>query len=123
MTTAAIEKKEQNNEALQQEQQAQRIQVQRVTPAVDIFENDNELVFVADMPGVPKDGLDVQVEKMELTMTGTVNDAYRYERSFKLPATVDVDNVSASLKNGVLNVTFKKAESAKPRKIAVKLQK
>lgn len=120
MTTAAIEKKEQNTDAIQQQQ---RNQVQRVTPAVDIFENDNELVFVADMPGVPKDGLDVQVEKMELTMTGVVSDAYQYERSFRLPATVDVDNVSASLKNGVLNVTFKKAESAKPKKIKVQLQK
>ena len=121
MTTAAIEKNEQKNVAVQQNQQAQ--QVHRVTPAVDIYENDNELVFIADMPGVSKDGLDVQVEKMELTMTGAVNEKYRYERSFKLPPTVDVENVNASLKNGVLNVTFKKAESAKPKKIKVKLLK
>ncbi|MBN2716645.1 MAG: Hsp20/alpha crystallin family protein [Deltaproteobacteria bacterium] len=123
MTTAAIEKKEHKNESLQQAEQTPRIQVQRVMPAVDIFENDNELVFVADMPGVAKDGLDVQVEKMELTLSGAVTEAYRYERSFKLPATVDVEKVSASLKNGVLNVTFKKAESAKPKKIKVELQK
>lgn len=118
MTTAAIEKKDQKDAAIQHAQQ-----IQRITPAVDIYENENELVFVADMPGVPKDGLDVQVEKMELTMAGVVNDNYRYERSFKLPATVDVENVAAGLKNGVLNVTFKKAESAKPKKIKVKLLK
>lgn len=121
MTTAAIEKTETaKNKNIQQASEAQ---IQRVTPAVDIYENDSELVFIADMPGVPQNGLDVQVEKMELTMTGAVNDSYRYERSFKLPATVDVDKVTAGLKNGVLNIAFKKAESAKPKKIKVNLLK
>lgn len=119
MTTAAIEKnKDAGNAAIEQAKQ-----IQRITPAVDIYENGNELVFVADMPGVPKEGLDVQVEKQELTLTGDVNDNYRYERSFKLPPTVDVDQVNATLKNGVLNVTFKKAEHAKPKKIQVNLLK
>ncbi|MBN2526815.1 MAG: Hsp20/alpha crystallin family protein [Deltaproteobacteria bacterium] len=119
MTTAAIEKnKDTQNAAIEQAKQ-----IQRITPAVDIYENDNELVFVADMPGVPKEGLDVQVEKQELTLAGEVNEHNRYERSFKLPPTVDVDKVSATLKNGVLNVTFKKAEHAKPKKIQVNLLK
>jgi len=119
MTNAAIEKSKENTNADIQRAK----QVQRISPAVDIYENEGELVFVADMPGVPRDGLDVQVEKMELTMTGKVNDNFQYERSFKLPATVDVDNVTAGLKSGVLTVTFKKAESAKPRKIKVSLLK
>ncbi|MBN2342828.1 MAG: Hsp20/alpha crystallin family protein [Deltaproteobacteria bacterium] len=117
MTTAAIEK---NNAAIQQPQQTQ---VSSVTPPVDVYENENDLVFIADMPGVPKGGLDVQIENMELTMVGKVNDAFEYRRSFKLPNTIDVDKVNASLKSGVLNITFKKAEAAKPKKIKVKLAK
>jgi len=119
MTTAAIEKsKDTQSGAI-----AEAKQIQRISPAVDIYENDNELVFVADMPGVPKDGLDVQVEKQELMLAGDVNEYYRYERSFKLPPTVDMEKVSATMKNGVLNVTFKKAEHAKPKKIQVNLLK
>lgn len=119
MTTQAIEK---NKEGIEQSTQTSTsTRVYRVAPAVDIYENENALVFIADMPGVAKEGLDLQVDRRELTMTGKVNDGYQYVRSFNLPSTIDVDKVSANLKNGVLQVTFEKAEAAKPKKIQVNL--
>jgi len=102
-----------------------------LTPAVDIFENEEGLTLVADLPGVPKDRLNLGIEKGVLTIEAlapTASDEgalYRefgttgYYRRFQLPETLEFEKVAADLKDGVLTVRMPKAEAARPRKIEV----
>ena len=102
-------------------------------PRVDILENDNEIVLYADMPGVEKDQLDIHFEDRQLTIHGKVelrqtdmnfvDGEYGigdFVRTFTIGEAIDVQQISAEIKNGVLTLQLPKAESAKPRKIAVK---
>jgi HSP20 family protein len=106
------------------------------TPAVDIYETDNELVLKADLPEVDPKNVDIQIENGTLTLKGSrVFEAekngkgyHRIERSygsfvraFSLPETVDPENVKADFKNGVLTMTLAKKEVAKPRTIKVEV--
>ena len=101
-------------------------------PAVDIFESEDHLTLMADMPGVDKKGLDINLEKGVLTINGEVHVENRgsqilqefspanYYRQFKLTEHIDADKSHAELKNGVLTLMIPKAESAKPKKIEIK---
>jgi len=104
-------------------------------PLVDIFDRDDDLVISAELPGVAKEDIDVQVEDNTLTLRGERKretehkdgETYRMERvygkfvrSFKLPKTVDAKRIAASFKNGVLEISLPKAEETKPKKIDVK---
>ena len=103
-------------------------------PRVDIYESGDNVILLADMPGVGSDGVDITLEKNELTIKGYVqynlpNDhdlAYAeygigdYERSFVLSEEVDRDRIEATMKHGVLRLVLPKAESVRLRKIAVK---
>ena len=101
-------------------------------PAVDIFESEDYLTLIADMPGVDKKGLDINLEKGVLTINGEVNSESRgkqilqefspanYYRQFKLTEQIDADKSQAELKNGVLTLKIPKAETAKPKKIKIK---
>ncbi len=107
------------------------------SPAVDVFENENDLVFVADLPGIELKDIDVRVENQTLTITGERNfDAVRegahsfhrsernygkFSRSFSVPNTFDTEKIAASYKNGVLSVSLPKREAAKPRQIKVEV--
>ncbi len=120
-----------------QEQQAPREetreQARAITPPVDIFETQEGLIVIADIPGVAKEGIDVRVENDILTIRGTVSadmpgDAVRreyelanYFRQFQLTDKVDVDKISAELRHGVLTVHLPKPEAQKPRQIEVKV--
>ena len=102
-------------------------------PAVDIFETKDELVLVADMPGVPPDGVDVGLEGDELSIEGRVRsgeyDGLKplyveygvggYHRRFTLGEMIDRDGIKAQMKNGVLVLKLPKAERARARRIAV----
>ena len=102
-------------------------------PAVDIFETNDELVLVADMPGVPPDGVDVGLEGDELSIEGRVSsgeyDGLKplyveygvggYHRRFTLGEMIDRDGIKAQMKNGVLVLKLPKAERARARRIAV----
>jgi HSP20 family protein len=103
-------------------------------PAVDIKENENELILKADVPGLEMKDIDVQMENGTLTLRGErkfdsekkegswhrVERSYgRFERAFTLPETVNFDAVKADYKNGVLTITLPKKEIAKPRQIKV----
>lgn len=102
-------------------------------PRADIYETDNELVIVADMPGVDENSLDITLEKNVLSIRGYVESlapenyslAYAeyemgdYERNFTLSNDIDKDNIAAKVKNGVLHVHLPKAGPAKARKITV----
>jgi len=105
------------------------------TPAADIYETDDGAVLVLDVPGCDEGSVAVAIEDGVLTIHGTVKpDEFPdlelasaeysvgdFERSFTVSEMVDVKNVGASLKDGVLRLTLPKAEIAKPRKIDVKL--
>ena len=102
-------------------------------PAVDIFETEEGLSLLADLPGVSKDGLDVRVEDDVLTISGKVSYTPReggnheefrlldYHRQFRLSDMVDQEKIQANLRNGVLTLALPKAEKAKPKKIDVKV--
>jgi len=104
-------------------------------PVVDIFESGDNLIIRAEVAGLDKDDVDISVENNTLTLRGErkremefeEKDAYRLERlfgvftrSFMLPKTVDSARISASYKNGVLELTIPKVEQARPRRIEIK---
>ena len=103
-----------------------------VSPAVDIFETEDVLTLVADMPGVSNDNLEIDVDQGILSIKASTGNGvkgealYRefrpsgYYRQFKLLEDFDAAKADAELKNGVLTLRLPKAEAAKPRKIAVK---
>jgi len=102
-------------------------------PDTDIYETEDHVVLVADMPGVATGDLDVNLERRVLTirgrLPGKVHDGYRrvhaeygegdYERTFTLSEEIDQEHIQALHKNGVLTLKMPKAEMAKTRKIAV----
>lgn len=89
-----------------------------LTPAVDIYENNEGLTLVTDLPGVSREQLNLGVEQGVLTIEAAA-DAHGYYRRFQLPEHLDLDHVQAELKHGVLTLRLPKAEAAKPRKIEV----
>jgi HSP20 family protein len=106
------------------------------SPAVDIYETENELVLKADLPDVDPKNVGIQVENGTLTLKGerkfeqekNGKGFHRLERSygafvraFSLPNTVDAEHVKADYKSGVLTVTVPKKEVAKPRTINVEV--
>jgi HSP20 family molecular chaperone IbpA len=105
-----------------------------MSPPVDIFETGDSLMVVADLPGVKKDGLDIQVDEGILTIQGKTSydrpsnplraefDLLSYYRQFKLSEDVDQEKISAELKQGVLTINLPKAEKARPKQIAVKVE-
>jgi HSP20 family molecular chaperone IbpA len=103
-----------------------------VAPVVDIYENDEEILLHADMPGVTKDKILVNVDNGKLEISGVRNlqrkgveswqefDDVEYKRVFSVPQTIDVEKVNAELKDGTLKLHLPKAEAAKPRTIEIR---
>ena len=103
-------------------------------PRADIFETNEAIVVVADMPGVDQNSLDITVEKSVLSINGFVEPdhpnnyslAYAeyeegdYHRRFTLSNEVDQDNIQATVKNGVLRLYLPKIGPAQAKKISVK---
>ena len=106
-------------------------QRESVTPPVDVYENGDELLLVADVPGATPDGIDVHLDKGQLTIrakrsqdaTGTpVATEYRprdYYRVFSVPHGIEASKIDAQLSGGVLRLRLPKSESLKPRRIEV----
>jgi len=104
------------------------------TPRVDIYERENDLVVVADMPGVDAEHLDITLENNVLTIHGKVEPEQHagyslahaeygvgdYYRTFTISDEINRDGIQANIKNGVLNLVLPKAEKARARKIEVK---
>jgi HSP20 family molecular chaperone IbpA len=98
---------------------------------VDIFENDDEILLHADMPGVTKDNITVNVDNGRLEISGTRRlqtkgscswqefGDVEYRRVFSVPQSIEVAKVNAELKEGVLKLHLPKAEAAKPRNIKI----
>ena len=103
------------------------------TPEVDIFESEEALTLLADMPGVAADGVTIDLDDGVLTITGEVKpwedsdemdvlvefEIGKYYRQFTLSEMIDQKRIEANLEDGVLRLTLPKAEKAKPRKITV----
>ena len=104
------------------------------SPAVDIFENDNSITVLADMPGVKAQDLKIDLRESVLTLTGRVTsvesanevDVLReyqtgtYFRQFTLSETIEQAKIDAKLTDGVLRLELPKVERARPRQIAVR---
>jgi len=103
-----------------------------LTPACDIYENKEEVLLLADLPGVATNQLKINLDSDELTIEahrelagdGTPLSAeYRacdFRRQFIVPAGIDGGKISAELKDGVLHLHLPKSEESKPRLISVK---
>jgi HSP20 family protein len=104
------------------------------TPAVDIHETDDGYVIKAELPGVSKDDVSLDIHQNTLTLRGQrkheaevkqekyhrVERAYgTFQRSFTLPAMIDQEKVQATYKDGVLELHLPKSEAAKPKRIAI----
>ena len=99
-------------------------------PTADIYESQDALTVILEMPGVEKDNVDVRVEEGMLNIDlakyqgllplYTEYNIGHYARSFRLSSKIDQSRIAADLKDGVLSLTLPKAEEAKPRTIKVK---
>ncbi len=103
-------------------------------PAVDVIEDSAGITLLADLPGVPRDKLSLQIDDDQLVIEGEVELSLpegtqsthaelrvpRYRRSFQLSRELDGEKVAAELKNGVLKLRIPKAAHAQPRRIEVR---
>jgi HSP20 family protein len=103
------------------------------SPAVDIFESEEAMTLIADLPGMTKEGLTIDLKDNVLTIRGQVTPAldpekksiyqeYRegdYNRQFALSELIDQEKISASLKDGVLTLVLPKVGPAQPRRIEI----
>jgi HSP20 family protein len=122
------------NDAFEHTSASQESNLTAWAPAVDIHENEHELVVKADLPGIEPKDLDIRVENNILTIRGErkfekkvnedsylrVERAYgSFSRSFSLANTVNADGIKADYQDGVLSLTVPKREEAKPKQIKV----
>jgi len=105
-----------------------------IVPPVDIYEDGDAVTLFADLPGVSKDNLEVQIDKDTLKITGkrvpfdeTGSSVYveipnrDYYRSFTIGEEIDRERITAAMNNGVLKLLLPKSEKSKPKKIEIKV--
>lgn len=117
------------NEMVKQETQPTEAirKSQVVTPEVDIYENADEILLVADLPGVDKESLNINLDNNTLTLegmrrlerSGKVVGEFDYRRVFSVPNIIKADSINAELSDGVLTLHLPKADEVKPRQIPV----
>ncbi len=103
-----------------------------VAPRVDVYENPDGLLVLADLPGATKDTVEINLDKGQLTIEArregktyatTLSSEYRpvdYYRVFAVPQGIDASKIEADLDSGVLRLRLPKAESIKPKRIEIK---
>ncbi len=121
---------------IEKKENVERIEAGRVyVPHVDIFETDDNIVILADMPDVDENSVDITLEKNVLSISGYTEpnrpdnyslayaeyEAGSYRRNFTLSDMIDRDNIGATVKDGVLSLTLPKAAPALAKKIAIKV--
>lgn len=112
---------------------AQSDQRPAVAPACDVYENDDEVLVVADVPGVTAEALDINLAQGELTIAArrevpTKDETFlgveyrdcEFRRRFAVPGGIDAGKISAELRDGVLWLHLPKSDAFKPRQIAVR---
>lgn len=103
-----------------------------LTPSVDIYENSEEILLFADLPGVKKDDITIDLDNGQLTVVGNRYmeqekdmqleefGSAQFRRVFSVPQGIDQTKVDAELNDGVLKLHLPKSESVKPRRIEVR---
>lgn len=105
------------------------------TPALDLYQNSENIVAVVELPGMRKEDIEISLQDGTLSISGerkdersqengatrTERSAGKFRRTITLPTRVDANKVSASYKDGILTVTLPKAEEAKPKQIQINL--
>jgi HSP20 family protein len=107
------------------------------TPAVDIYETADTIVMKAELPGVAREDIQIQINDDTLTLKGErrfakdvheesylrIERAYgSFHRSFTLPASVQQEKIRAIFKDGVLELTLPKGEDAKPKRVSIEIR-
>jgi HSP20 family molecular chaperone IbpA len=122
----------------QQQQSARRVAAQddrAMVPRVDVVEDESGITLLADLPGVPREQLELKVEGETLLIEGTVTAPMpeqlealyaevrlpRYRRAFTLSRELDASAIQAQLRDGVLNLRIPKQAHAQPRRIDVQV--
>jgi HSP20 family protein len=114
-------------------QQEKTIPARFYVPSTDIFETADALKIVMEVPGVPRDAVDVKIENDVLSIEGRIQTTKydgleplyteypigHFARTFALPLQVDQQNIAAHLEDGVLTLTLNKRPETKPRRIAI----
>ena len=103
-------------------------------PVVDVYDNDDNIVLKAEIPGIDKKDIEIDVKGRVLTLKGerssdneVKEDNYyrrercfgKFERAFNLPVNVELDKIKANYKDGVLEIEIPKPEEKKPKQITV----
>lgn len=109
--------------------------VKQIVPPVDIYETSSDFSLIADIPGVSKENLKLDIDNDELIIRGTfeekseggeklINECLygEYYRTFTIGDTIDREKISAKLEDGVLTITLPKHERVKPRKITIEAE-
>jgi len=111
-----------------------QLQAGSFVPPVDVYEDEHSLILKLDMPGVNEEDLDVQLENSTLTVKGErkfekeekeenfhrIERRYgSFQRTFRVPSTVDPEHVDAQYDKGVLKLTMAKRAEAKPKQIKI----
>jgi HSP20 family molecular chaperone IbpA len=129
----------QQNLQVKQKQEVEKAQestrpMRAFLPTTDIFETDEALTMLLEMPGVDRENIEISVENGVLTVEGKINFS-KYEglqpvyseynigpfrRSFRISSRIDQDKIRAEMQGGVITLVLPKAEEAKPRRIDVK---
>ena len=136
-TTSVVQQPQQAPQAQQQsqQQQASADDGRYLLPRVDVLEDDTGISLYADLPGVPRDELDIRVDGETLTLEGRVRQdtpdgleavyaevrVPRYRRAFTLSRELDTSGIQANLKDGVLALRIPKQAHAQPRRIEVQV--
>lgn len=125
---------ETNKQEVVAQEETEQIRSQKVfVPKADIYEGEEQLVLLADIPGVKKDGIEITLEQNVLTIYGRVDEPQLsgysltyseygvgdYRRVFALSNEINRDEIQATVKNGVLRLVLPKSTRATPRKISV----
>jgi HSP20 family protein len=136
--TTAISRNQQSPQQSPRNEAATRTEAQQAAdaallPPVDVIEDSRGITLRADLPGVSKEKLNLQVEGVTLTIDAEASlpvpegmeasyaevSVPRFRRTFTLSKELETSKVSAELKNGVLNLRIPKAEHAQPRRIKI----
>lgn len=104
-----------------------------LAPACDVYENKDEILVIADVPGIEADALKINLEKGELVLEaqrdglakegallGAEWGSCEFRRRFSIPSGIDASKISAQLKDGVMHLHLPKSEALRPRQITVR---
>jgi HSP20 family molecular chaperone IbpA len=117
----------------QETREESTVPLRTFVPNADIYENEDALTVILEMPGVEKGNVDVRVENDVLRVEGRLDlskyqglqplhveyNIGHYARSFQLSSKIDQGKIEASLRDGVLSLTLPKVAAARPRKISI----